>query len=87
MVALGVEFGGVSHTLTMRSGSGNGIPILYALTQGFAQVFRDKQSDSLQTWLDQATRTGLPEIGHFCEGLRRDEKAVNAAVILPWSNG
>jgi transposase len=63
------------------------IPILYALTQGFAQVFRDKQSDSLQVWLDQARGTGLPEIGHFWEGLRRDEKAVNAAVILPWSNG
>ena len=57
------------------------------VTQGFAQVFRDKQSDSLQTWLDQARRTALPEIGHFCEGLRRDEKAVNAAVALPWSNG
>ena len=23
----------------------------------------------------------------FCDGLRRDEKAVNAAVVLPWSNG
>ena len=27
------------------------------------------------------------EIGRFCDGLRRDEKAVNAAVIRPWSNG
>ena len=23
----------------------------------------------------------------FCDGLRRDEKAVTAAVVLPWSNG
>ena len=28
----------------------------YDLTQGFATVFRDKQSDTLQTWLDQAKR-------------------------------
>jgi transposase len=63
------------------------IPILYDLTQGFATVFRDKQSNILQTWIDQARRTGLPEIGRFCDGLRRDEKAVNAAVTLPWSNG
>jgi len=63
------------------------IPILYDLTQGFAQVFRDKRSERLQTWIDQARGTGLTEIGHFCDGLRRDEKAVNAAVILPWSNG
>jgi transposase len=63
------------------------IPILYDLTQGFAKVFREKQRDTLQTWLDQARGTGLPEIGRFCDGLRRDEKAVNAAVVLPWSNG
>jgi hypothetical protein len=24
--------------------------------------------------------------GRFCDGLRRDDKAVNAAVVLPWSN-
>jgi len=63
------------------------IPILYELTQGFATVFRGKQSDALQTWLTQARGTGLPEIVRFCDGLRRDEKAVNAAVVLPWSNG
>jgi transposase len=63
------------------------IPILYGLTQGFAQIFRDQQSESLQDWLEQARGTGLPEIRHFCDGLRRDEKAVNAAVVLPWSNG
>ena len=63
------------------------IPILHELTQGFATVFRGKQSDTLQTWLDQARGTGLPEIVRFCDGLRRDEKAVNAALVLPWSNG
>ena len=63
------------------------ISILYELTQGFATVFRGKQSDTLQTWLSQARGTGLPEIVRFCDGLRRDEKAVNAAVVLPWSNG
>jgi len=63
------------------------VPILYDLTQGFAKVFREKQSDSLQTWIDRARGTELPEIGRFRDGLRRDEKAVTAAVALPWSNG
>jgi len=63
------------------------IPILHKLTQGFAAVFRAKQTDALQNWLDDAYRTGLPEISRFCDGLRRDENAVTAAVILPWSNG
>jgi hypothetical protein len=37
------------------------------------------------TRLDQARRTGLPEIGRFCDGLLRDAKAVIAAVVMPWS--
>jgi transposase len=63
------------------------IPPLYALTQGFAEVFRHKQDEALQNWLVDAKRTGLPEIGRFCDGLLRDAAAVTAAVTLPWSNG
>jgi transposase len=63
------------------------VSVLYDLAQGFATVFRGKQSEALQTWLDDARRTGLPEIGRFCDGLLRDAAAVTAAVTLPWSNG
>lgn len=63
------------------------IPTLYALTQGFAEVFRKQQEEALQDWLADARRTGLPEIGRFCDGLLRDGAAVIAAVTLPWSNG
>jgi transposase len=63
------------------------IPTLYTLTQGFSAVFRGKQDGALQTWLDDARRTGLPDIGRFCDGLLRDAAAVTAAVTLPWSNG
>jgi transposase len=55
------------------------------LTQGFATVFRGKQSETLETWLNQARGTELPEIVRFCDGLRRDGKAIK--VVLPWSNG
>ena len=63
------------------------ISTLYALTQGFAEVFRKQQEEALQDWLADARRTGLPEIGRFCDGLLRDGAAVIAAVTLPWSNG
>lgn len=63
------------------------IPILYELTQGFAAVFRGKQSDALQNWVVEGNRAGMPEISRFCDGLLRDAKAVTAAVTLPWSNG
>ena len=48
-------------------------------------MFRGKQSETLETWLNQALGTGLPEIVRFCDGLRRDERAIK--VVLPWSNG
>ena len=63
------------------------IPTPYALTQGFAEVFRSKQEEALQKWLTDARQPGLPEIDRFCEGLVRDATAVKAAVTLPWSNG
>jgi transposase len=63
------------------------IPILYGLTQSFAEVFREKNEDALQNWLKDARRTGLPEMARFCDGLFRDAAAVSAAVTLPWSNG
>ena len=63
------------------------IPTLYALTQGFAEVFRSKQKEALQNWLIDAQRINLPEISRFCERLLRDEAAVIAAVTLPWSKG
>ena len=63
------------------------IPILHGLTQGFAAVFRDGKGDALQNWIREANQAGLPEINRFCDGLLRDEKAVTAAVVLPWSNG
>ena len=63
------------------------VPTLYALTQGFAEVFRSKQEEALQKWLIDARKPGLPEIDRFCEGLVRDAAAVTAAVTLPRSNG
>ena len=63
------------------------VPTLYSLTQGFANVFRSKQSGALQHWLAEAKASALPEINRFCEGLLRDAGAVTAAALLPWSNG
>jgi transposase len=63
------------------------IPVLYDLTQGFAAVFRNKQSAALLDWLVEANRSGLSEITRFCDGLLRDAQAVTAAVTLPWNNG
>lgn len=46
-------------------------------------MFLSRQDEALQNWLGDARRTGLPEIGRFCDGLLRDAAAVTAAVTLP----
>jgi hypothetical protein len=50
------------------------ISTLYGLTQSFANVFRSKQSQALQTWLADAKAIGMPEISPFvtdCCAMRR----------------
>jgi hypothetical protein len=46
-----------------------------------------KQEKTLQDWLDQPRRTGLPEIGRFCDGLQRNAVAVKPPFTMSWSNG
>lgn len=62
-----------------------GPPALRSDTGLRHSVPRTKQSETLKTWIDQARASGLPEMGRFCDGLHHDDKAINAAVVLPWS--
>jgi len=41
----------------------------------------------LDIWLSQAAASGMPEFEHSAKSLRSDYQAVQAALILPWSNG
>ena len=50
-------------------------------------MLREREPDDLAPWLDEAEASGLPELGRFAAGLRRDEPAVRAALDLPYSNG
>ena len=63
------------------------IRTLYDLSQRFAQMIRQRQSDKLDTWLQAAQDSLLPELRQFVSGLRRDKAEVIAALTYPWSNG
>ncbi|MDQ2106570.1 transposase [Azospirillum sp. C340-1] len=41
----------------------------------------------LDTWLTDALSCGIPAIETFAVGVRQDEAAVKAALIMPWSSG
>lgn len=41
----------------------------------------------LDSWIEKASRCGLPDFENFVKALRRDEAAVRAAASSEWSNG
>ncbi|MFL5660254.1 MAG: ISL3 family transposase [Ktedonobacteraceae bacterium] len=55
--------------------------------QTFIQMVRERESLSLEPWLQQAQESDLPELCRFAGGIERDKAAVQAALSLPWSNG
>jgi hypothetical protein len=59
----------------------------YSLAQTFSQLVRERKSEELDSWVESAKATGIPELRSFAAGLVRDKAAVLAALSLPWSNG
>jgi transposase len=59
----------------------------YPLAQGFGQMVRERQAEALDAWLVDAERSPVPELRRFATSLRSDYPEVNAALLLPWSNG
>lgn len=57
------------------------------LAQAFAQVIRTRNAKALEPWLEQAIDSGIPELGSFVAGIRRDQSAVFAALTYEWSQG
>jgi len=60
---------------------------IHELLQNFHVILRHKQHERLDCWLEQAQKSGIPEMRSFALGIRRDYEAVKAAILLPWSQG
>ena len=54
------------------------------LAQRFGAMVRTRSMDALTLWLADAEKGDLRG---FAAGLRQDEQAVRAALLLPWSSG
>ena len=57
------------------------------LAQGFRQLFRDKQPEQLVAWFEAVRESGLDDLRTFALSLEREQEALTAAILLPWSNG
>ena len=59
----------------------------YQLVQEFAVMLRTQKGERLETWLEQVRTSHIPELLRFARGIERDKVAVQAALLLPYSNG
>jgi transposase len=57
------------------------------LARKFAVIVRQQQPNEFDPWLEQASKSGYRVWSNFAAGLKQDDKAVRAALELPWSNG
>jgi transposase len=59
----------------------------YPLVREFVRMIRERTPEALAPWFATVAATAVPDLRTFAAGLRRDERAVVAALTLPWSNG
>jgi transposase len=58
------------------------------LSRQFMEMVRQRRPEAWDAWLARASSPSTgSEVRAFARGLQEDEKAVKAALILPWSNG
>ncbi|WP_236031943.1 transposase [Ktedonospora formicarum] len=57
------------------------------LFQQFLHMVRTRHGEELDKWLYSALHAGIPELRSFVVKLRQDQKAVQAGLVLSYSNG
>jgi transposase len=58
------------------------------LGRQFREMIRGRKAEAWTDWISQSHQAAVPaELRSFAKGLQEDEKAVKAALALPWSNG
>jgi transposase len=57
------------------------------LTQSFAEMTRNLESEKLDGWLEEVEASKAPAMWRFAAGLKKDLDAVRAGLTEEWSNG
>lgn len=63
------------------------LQVAYQLTQQFTDMVRTRSGGKLDAWLASVKASHLKEFHPFAKSLLKDLEAVEAGLILPWSNG
>ncbi len=75
------------HTLALLKQAHPQVRVACELAQAFAQMLRKRKASTLETWLEGATKSGVPELQTFATGIRRDQAAILASLTYEWSQG
>ena len=57
------------------------------LAVAFGRLIRERDRAALGGWLQETEACGVPELRSVAVGMRRDRAAIEAALLLPWSQG
>ena len=63
------------------------VAVAIDLAQDFCTLVRARQADRFDDWLARAMASAVGLLQRFAAGLRADDEAVKAGIMLPWSNG
>src|SRR5438876_2230445 len=63
------------------------VQTVYGLLQAFLKIVRERKHQDLRGWMEQAIKSGIPELKSFVTGSERYYDAVHSALRLPWSQG
>jgi transposase len=66
---------------------GDQIRAAWVLAEDFGRLVRTRDRAALAPWLERATASDVIELREFAAVLRRDQAAVDAALVYAWSNG
>jgi len=58
-----------------------------AFLHQFLLMVRERNHQQLRPWMEEAIKSGIPELKSFVAGIERDYDAVREALRLPWSQG
>ncbi len=60
---------------------------VHALLHTFLDMVRERKPEQLRSWMQEAVKSGIPELKSFVGGIERDYDAVKAALCFPWNQG
>ena len=75
------------EALRQMLGACEDVVAAYPLAQRFVRMIRLQEAEAFDPWLEAAEGSGVADLQSFASELRRERKAVEAALRLPYSNG